>query len=1105
MKKLLLIGILSLSWFVSFAHHTKGGWMYYEYLGPGINDPSKLRYRIVLKVYMICNATKDQLDPQVNFSYFNAGTKNLIETETVKLAENPKVSNCSQAQCNPCIVNIPSICYMIATYETIKELRATPDGYIIGYQRCCRIPDIVNINNSDEVGDSWTINIPGTNVSPAAPQNSSPKFIANDTAVVCANNYFTFNFTATDPDKDSLVYSFAPAYSGGDTAKPNPPIPSLPFVSVPYASPYSATQPLGPGVTIDPTTGIVSGIAPSSGVYVLTAIAKEYKNGLYIGEARKSLHIQVADCFPIRATLHSQYVTCDGFSFPFKNETPNSNIQTYYWEFGDPASGLNDTSTASTPTHVFSAVGSYNIKLVVNRGLPCADSSVSQVGIYPGFFPGFKVAGQCINMPVQFTDTSKTNYGSVTNWAWNFDDKTTLSDTSHLQNPSYIFSAAGNYNISFNVTNSKGCTKTVNTTIPVIAPVVTALFRDSAYCGKDTLQLRSAANLPGNFSWTPVTNMINANSANPLVYPTLPTKYKVTIDVTGCRNSDSITVTPKFDLTAGISVSNAAICEEDTITLSAISNHQPLQFLWTPANTLSAPASGVTKAFPSANTDYHLKIQWGDHCFATADTIINVKKLAIPDAGRDTFVCKLADGVMLSATGGDNYVWRPSAGLSDPTIPNPVANPTSTTSYIVSEGVTGCLKRREDTVIVVARDLPVISVTNDTLICNIDTLQLFSSSPGAAQFLWTPNYRISDQNIASPKVSPQNPTTYFIQITDGYKCVNKDSVFVNVKNFVTLDAGNDTSICETDTIQLSPVSDALHYKWSPATSLDYDTLKNPMATPPATTTYQVIANIGKCQATDNLTIKVVPYPKANAGRDASICFDSTTVLHASGGSIYQWSPPNFLSDPTIPDPVAQPPASIRYIVTVKDVLGCTKGTNDTVFVNVFPKIKANAGRDTSVVINEPLQLNASGGSDYLWSPSTGLNNTHIANPIAFLSDSQQYILKASNEAGCYDTDTLNVTVYKLDPGLYVPNVFTPNGDGTNDIFRPIALGIKSLTYFKIYNRLGQLVFFTNQQNAGWDGNYKGRPADPDVFVWVLEGIDYLNHKIYKRGSVMLVR
>ena len=1105
MKKTLLIFLLSLSCFVSFAAHTKGGWMYYEYLGPGIQDPTKLRYRIVLKFYMICNPTSAQLDPQISFSYFDGGTNALIETESVGLVENPNVSNCTLAQCNPCILNIPDICYKIASYETIRELAPRPNGYTIASQRCCRIAGIVNIVNSSNVGDTWSIGIPGTNISANAPVNSSPKFIANDTAIVCADNFFKFSFNATDADMDSLVYSFAPAFDGGSAANPNPLIASIPFYSVPYAAPFSATNPLGNLVSIDPKTGIVSGTAPSSGIYVLTVVAKEYRNGLYIGAARKSLHLQVADCFPIRATLNPQYFTCDGFSLAFSNQTPNSSIQNYYWDFGDPSTGTNNVSVASGPTHVFSDTGIYKIKLVVNKGLPCSDSTVSLVSVYPGFFPGFAVTGHCVNSSIQFTDTSTTNYGNISSWSWNFGDGNTLADTSHLKNPSYTYTAAGNYNLNFTVSNSKGCTKTITTPVSVINnPVVTISTKDTAYCGQDSLQLNSSANYTGNFSWSPATNISNANSASPFVFPTVSTKYKVTFDAGGCVGTDSITVNPKFDLAAALTTSNASICEEDTVTLSVSGNHSPLIFAWTPANTLSAPTASTTKAYPGDNTNYAVSVQWGNHCVATANTTIAVKKLAVPNAGPDTAFCKNGTGVMLNATGGDNYVWRPTNGVSNPNIANPVVTPIATTSYIVSSGITGCPKRREDTVTVIARELPVISITNDTLICSIDTLQLSSSAAGAAQFLWSPNYRMSNQNIASPQVSPQNSTKYFLKITDAYQCVNNDSVFVNVKQFVSINAGNDTTICETDAIQLKPISDALHYKWMPATSLNNDSIRNPIANPLTTTTYQVIGNIGKCQSNDNITIKVVPYPIANAGKDVSICFDSTTVLHASGGTYYLWDPPTYLSNPNSPTPTATPARTTQYVVTVTDILGCSKGVKDTVIVTVFPKIVASAGNDTTVVSNQPLQLNGRGGQTYLWSPSTGLSNDHIANPIAKLLGNQQYILKVTNEAGCFERDTMNVTVYKVDAGLYVPTAFTPNGDGKNDIFKPIALGMKSVSFFKIFNRFGQLVFDGNP-NIGWDGTFKGKPVEPDVFVWIVEGIDFENHKISKQGSVMLIR
>ncbi|MDQ6763996.1 MAG: gliding motility-associated C-terminal domain-containing protein, partial [Bacteroidota bacterium] len=474
--------------------------------------------------------------------------------------------------------------------------------------------------------------------------------------------------------------------------------------------------------------------------------------------------------------------------------------------------------------------------------------------------------------------------------------------------------------------------------------------------------------------------------------------------------------------------------------------------------------------------------------------------------GRDTSFCVGTSGVMLSASGGNDYIWRPAAGLSNTAIPNPLAKPASATSYIVSVGITGCNTRKEDTLLVTPLAAPAVTITNDTLICSNDILQLFASSPNAIQFSWKPNYSISNQNIASPLVSPDVHFTYYIQVTDANKCVNTDSVFIDVKQFVSIATRTDTTICQGDAVQLNTISDALHYSWSPTSTLDDNTVKSPTATPSNSTTYSVIGNIGKCQNTDAVTITVVPYPKAFAGADTSICFNGSIVLHATGGSVYTWSPATSLSDPNIPDPVASPGSTATYTVTVTDTLGCPKPVIDDVMVTVFPKIMADAGpRDTLIVINEPLQLQASGGQFFTWKPPRGLSNPNIANPLATLNTDQQYILTAVNAAGCSGTDTIDVKVYRVPAGLYVPNAFSPNGDNLNEIFTAVPLGMKSLAYFRIYNRFGQLMFSTKQLNKGWDGSFNQKPQPPDIYVWIVEGVDYSGNKITKRGTVMLVR
>ena len=1107
MKKFLLISLMLCSSLASVATHTKGGWMYYEYLGRGTVNPTNYRYKIVLKVYMICDASSGQLDESVNFSFFDGQNDSWIRDVTVRLSENPRISNCTLSSCNPCISNIPSICYMIATYETEVELEARPAGYTVAYQRCCRISGILNVNNSNSVGDTWFTKIPGTTALASGPQNSSPQFVANDTAIVCAENFFTFNFTATDKEGDSLTYEFAPAFSGGSSGNPAP-ITSAPppFSSVPYKYPFTSTQPLGTGVSINKSTGVVSGMAPSSGVYVLTVKANEFRDGILIGSSQKSLHLQVADCFPIQATLNPTYITCDGFSLTFRNETPNSNIKAYRWEFDDPASGALNVSESANPTHVFTDTGVYRIKLFVNRGLTCSDSTISEVKVYPGFFPGFTRTGQCVNSPVSFRDTSKTKYGTVNSWRWDFGDPAETGDTSLAQHPSYVYKKAGTYTVQLTVTNELGCFKVATEKITIIDnPVVKVAFRDTAYCGNDTLQLAATANVTGTYNWQPGPHILRSNTANPLVFPKSNTTYIVTFDAGGCRDTDTVFVQPKFDFAVTTSAVPTSICEGDTTVLSAVANYPVTDFTWSPASSVADLSNGTTQAFPKTNTTYTVSARWGNNCIATHQTAIAVKTLIKTNAGADAYVCENGTGVGLQATGGQNFSWSPATGLSNAQIANPVANPASTTTYTVTSFTPGCQTPTTDTITITFRETPEIFMPRDTLICSIDTLLLPVSAPLANRYTWSPAYNISNTAVASPSVSPDRPTTYVLRIADAFNCTNTDSVFVDVKTSVTLRAGNDTTICLGDEITLQPQSDALSYFWSPAATLSQQDTKNPRATPVQNTVYTVIANIGKCEAVDQVTVRTVPYPVANAGADVGICADSSVTLNATGGSNYVWTPADFLTSSGGASTVAKPPHDMQYVVSVSDNKGCPKSVNDTVFIKVFPKVVANAGRDTVVVINQPLQLNGSGGDLYTWMPPLGLSNPAIANPVATLRDNQRYVLTVSNAAGCSSSDTISVVVYKVDAGMYVPNAFTPNGDGLNDIFRPIALGIRTFISFNVYDRYGNRVYSTQAINAGWDGTYQGKPLDQDVFVWTVEGIDYENNKISKRGSVMLLR
>ena len=165
--------------------------------------------------------------------------------------------------------------------------------------------------------------------------------------------------------------------------------------------------------------------------------------------------------------------------------------------------------------------------------------------------------------------------------------------------------------------------------------------------------------------------------------------------------------------------------------------------------------------------------------------------------------------------------------------------------------------------------------------------------------------------------------------------------------------------------------------------------------------------------------------------------------------------------------------------------------------------KAYAGNDTVIATNQPLRLFARGGDSYRWSPSDGLDNPNSDNPTATLQKDIRYILTASSPFGCETSDTIFVKVYK-GPDIYLPNAFTPNGDRVNNVFRPIAPGLKSIDVFQIFNRYGQIVF-SGRASEGWNGDFNGVKQPTGTYVWIVRGIDYLGKQHLRKGMVTLIR
>ncbi len=456
---------------------------------------------------------------------------------------------------------------------------------------------------------------------------------------------------------------------------------------------------------------------------------------------------------------------------------------------------------------------------------------------------------------------------------------------------------------------------------------------------------------------------------------------------------------------------------------------------------------------------------------------------------------------------GDLAATNDTANINNPTYTYP--SPASRNVKFYVSNSKGCYDSVTTQIIIT--DKPLINLPfRDTLICSNDTLPLLSNTNGG-NISWTPLTRIINAGNANPLVYPNDTTTYYITVNNN-GCINTDSVKVNVLQFISVDAGLDTSICKTDTFRLHPVSDALSYQWTASSGTSISNTKYPLVQPLINTKYYVTANLGKCQANDSVNVKVSPYPAVNVSPDTTICFGYRAQLRSNiTGSDFTWTPSNTLLNANSLNPVAGPVKTTSYILKVTDTLGCNKSVSDTIIVTVVPLFSINAGHDTTIVANQPLQLSASmidtTGITFAWSPATGLSNAFISNPIATLTafiDSIKYIVTAT-KGFCNSKDDIVVKIFKTTPEIFVPDAFTPNGDGRNDIVKPITVGIVKLDFFRVYNRFGQMVYSTEEIGKGWDGNFNGAAQASGTYVYTAQGIDYLGNTIFRKGTVVLIR
>ncbi len=1069
MRRILLTIFIAALFFNSHATHIVGGTLSYSCSGNN-------NYSFTLQLYRDCFQPA-QFPPFVHITVYDTASNVIAVLRhnslfTANIPNNP-LNVCPGS-------TAPNVCVNRGTYSFPSlNLPPIPGGYLVVHQLCCRNGSIISLSNPTTQGMTISAHIPENNV---AVCNRSPVFSSFPPTRICVNVPFTFSLSATDADGDSLVYELCTPLQGASpqTAAPDTSAPP-PYFDVVYVPPFSGTYPIlsQPAFTINPQTGVLTGVPTTIGQYLLGVCISEYRNGALINTSSLDFQFNVFSCNIVVSAVAYQNCIDNTVSFQSLGAAVN-----YFWEFGD-----GNTSTDRNPLHAYASSGTYSVSLRVDNGAGCSDSTAQIIEVAPANVNAQFAVTQpvCTGQPVTFTDQSTTTNGTFSQWNWDFGDGT----TSTQQNPVKIFSNTGTQTIQLISITNGGCIDTVQQSITIQpAPQVTITPSNPSVCAGGSVQLNASATTGSGFvfAWSPAVGLNDTSVFNPVSSTLNSTAYTVTVtNNDGCAATQTVTVNVGSTISPNVGA-DKQICIGESSQLNASGG---VGYSWTPSLGLDNPNIPNPVASPAQTTEYIVTVEDGS-CIGRDTITVFVDTIPFVNAGADATVCA-GEPVQLNATGTGIFSWSPATGLNNPDIFNPLATPLTTTTYTVTIQNGACTN--SDSVLITVIPLPSANAGNNVSVCEGDTAIL--SGSGSGTLSWSPAIFLSDNTIPNPSAFPNVTTTFVLEVTEG-QCIAVDSVtvFVNAYPEIILTSATET-VCAGASVQLNAGGGAA-FSWLPATGLNNAQIPDPVATPSESILYVVTVSNGDCVDTASVFITVHPLLEGSAGEDVVICFGEEVTLNAVGGETYAWSSDATLNNANIQNPEASPLQTTIYTVIITDENGCS--VSDAVQVTVH-EVNVIVSPDTSVIEGGSVQLSAEGGFFFQWSPTESLDDANSAQPVAAPLETTTYSVTATDEAGCTAVATLTITVDAK--GEYaIPSAFSPNGDQMNDLFYVITDGV-TVEEFKIFNRWGQLVH--DDPDSPWDGTYKGEPQPTEIYLYYAVIKKQDGSLIKENGQVKLIR
>ena len=422
------------------------------------------------------------------------------------------------------------------------------------------------------------------------------------------------------------------------------------------------------------------------------------------------------------------------------------------------------------------------------------------------------------------------------------------------------------------------------------------------------------------------------------------------------------------------------------------------------------------------------------------------------------------------------YQWLGTGNTTDSITLNPTQD--TTVEFKITLGT--CIA--DSNIPVTLKPLPSVSFTGNDSICPGDSTTI--TAQGGGTYLWS-----TGSTNASVVFKPDSNSTYTIAVTNG--CTKDTSVVIAIRPLPVITLSGNTSVCPGDSVLIKATGGGT-YLWSNNSTND-----STFFAPDSATTYTLHVNNG-CLADTSFTITTLPLPVPGISQNTSICQGNFVSLSASGGSSYVWN-----TGQTSDSIFVSPPSTTTYTVTISNG-SCSATDSAKVTVVPFPPVTANGTTTITSGQITPLIVTPGAGDTYLWTPSSSLSCDTCRSPNASPTVTTWYYVTVTDSDGCSTTDSVLVTVKENCGSIYLPNAFSPNNDGYNDVLYVYGDCIKDMD-LNIYDRWGNKVFESNNINEGWDGKYNGQPMNAGTYVYTLTVTDNNNNTTTKKGNITLVR